>query len=86
MLLEISQKNKKMYKGFDIYGNPDGFIPDDIKKGDTVTYVDTRSGKKNSKSIKVELIGVWDGEKVEFISDNEKTVVRTINWLKKKTI
>ena len=71
-----------MYEGFDIYGNPDGFIPDDIKKGDTVSYVDTRSEKsgKGSKSIKVELIGVWDGEKVEFIDDKEKTVVRTIFW------
>jgi hypothetical protein len=69
---------------FDIYGNPIGFIPDDIKKGDVVSYIDARSKKtkKGSITFYVKLVGIWDGEKVEFIEDNEKTIVRTINWLK----
>jgi len=71
------------YDEFDIYGNPIGFIPDDIKKGDVVSYIDARSKKvkHGSITIYVKLVGIWDGEKVEF-TDKDKTVVKTINWLK----
>jgi len=34
------------------------------------------------KTFYVNLIGIWDGEKVQF-SDKEKTIVRNKNWLKK---
>lgn len=89
---------------FDEYGNPIGFVPDSIKTGDKVSYIDTRSVKipfcsncgaelKNgskaesrtiTKTIKVKLFGIWDGEKVELDDPEHHTVVRTINWLKKE--
>jgi hypothetical protein len=53
---------------------------EDIIKGDWVSYTDTISvGKKH---IKVNLAGMWDGEKVEF-SDKHHTIVRNKRWLKK---
>lgn len=73
-----------MYEDFDTYGNPTKFVPDDIKAGDRVLFVEARSQRteRGSKTVKVELTGIWDGEKVEF-DDKEKTTVRTINWLAK---
>lgn len=50
-----------------------------INKGDMVSYETTISLNKRQK-MKVEYIGRWDGEKVEFKSEN--TVVRTKRWLK----
>ena len=69
---------------FDNYGKPVGTILDDIKKGDEVQYIDTKNHfeGKVKKSVKIPLIGIWDGEEVHF-NDEEKTVVRTIHWLTK---
>jgi len=68
------------------YGLLIGTKSDDIQKGDTVQYIDTKSFvvgyKKKRKKFKVILVGVWDGEKVIF-DDGEDTTVRTIKWLTK---
>ena len=61
------------------------FITPIINKGDTVSYIDTvlvGEGRRK-KSTKVRLIGIWDGEKVEF-DDKDKTVVRNKRWLRTK--
>jgi hypothetical protein len=52
----------------------------DIKQGDVVEYIDTK--RYNNKTIKISLIGIWDGDKVCF-NDKEQTIVRTTVWLKK---
>jgi hypothetical protein len=68
---------------YDTYGNIIGTKLDDIRKGDLVEYIDTKTiivDKKPFK-IKIPLQGVWDGEKVQF-DDKEKTLVRSIHWLK----
>jgi len=71
-------------KQFDSYGKPIGFIVDDIQKGDRVRYEDSISGwdGKHGMTVKRELFGVWDGEKVQF-DDKDKTIVFTKHWLKK---
>lgn len=70
---------------YDCYGKINGTIPDDIKKGDVVSYIDVKYiwDSDNYCRIKneIKLVGIWDGEKVEF-DDNDKTVVRTIHYLK----
>ena len=63
---------------YDIYGKPKGYIVDNIQKGDTVEYTDSKSGWK---TVRVKLVGIWDGEKVQF-NDGDKTLVRTKHWLK----
>ena len=76
-LLSISEK-------YDKYGNPVDKIIDDIKSGDLVQYLDSKSHFEGKKKINVRipLQGIWDGEKVQF-NDKEQTVVRTIHWLTK---
>lgn len=54
-------------------------VIDEFKSGDTVLYIDAKPGEYG-KTYYVELVGIWDGKKVEF-SDKDKTVVRNINWL-----
>jgi len=54
-------------------------VIDEFKSGDTVLYIDAKCGEYG-KTYYVELVGIWDGEKVEF-SDKERTLVRNKNWL-----
>ena len=70
---------------YDSYGRIKGIATVDIQAGDEVTYIDSRSRTEGSRKIsyKVELTGIWDGEKVQF-DDNEKTLVRAKQWLIKK--
>jgi hypothetical protein len=70
--------------GFDCYGNVGGTILDDIKAGDKVEYVTAYTKKLpngRGEYDKKTLTGIWDGDKVEF-NDKERTIVRTIHWLK----
>ena len=67
---------------YNSYGKPIDFTPDDIGLGDEVNYMDTRFDVNTKRMYHVELYGIWDGEKVEF-GDDEKTVVRTTQWLTK---
>jgi hypothetical protein len=69
-----------MNEKYDTYGRLTGTVSDNIKKGDVVNYIDTKSLNKTTK-IKVVLQGVWDGEKVQF-DDKDHTLVRAIQWLK----
>ena len=55
-------------------------VIDVFQSGDTVLYIDAKAGEYG-RTYYVELVGIWDGEKVEF-PDKEKTVIRNINWLK----
>jgi len=69
---------------FNSYGKPIDFIPDEIKSGDLVEYLESKNhfeGKKKA-NVKTPLIGTWDGEKVQF-NDKEKTIVRSLQWLTK---
>ena len=69
---------------FDTYGNLIGTKLDDIRKGDLVEYINTKTivvGKNKQIKIKEKFTGIWDGEKVQF-DDKEKTLVRSIHWLK----
>lgn len=52
-----------------------------IKKGDKVKYI-ANYRDTDGKLIYYDLIGVWDGEKVEF-NDKDHYVVRTAWWLEK---
>ena len=69
---------------YDKYGNVQGKVLDDIKQGDLVQFTTTKSELfgKIRKNVKVNLSGIWDGEKVQF-NDNENTIVRSLNWLTK---
>lgn len=50
-----------------------------IPIGSVVEYTDTKV--MDRKSVKIKLVGIWDGKKVEF-NDKDKTIVRTTRWLK----
>ena len=53
-----------------------------IVKGDIVEYSENRTDPNNrNKSMKVCMQGIWDGEKVTFIEDGLKTIVRNMDWL-----
>lgn len=71
--------NRELSK-YDKFGVAKDKPCEDIKKGDLVEYIDTKS--RDRKKFKISLTGIWDGEKVCF-DDNEETVVRTTRWLKK---
>ncbi len=49
-----------------------------------VAYIDSVSeiGRYGLITVRVRLLGVWDGEKVQF-GDKPKTLVRNKHWLKK---
>lgn len=68
---------------FDKYGNPPTKKLDNIEKGDLVEYLDAKSSfiGKSKNTVKISLLGYWDGERVVF-PDKEQTTVRTIHWLK----
>jgi len=72
---------------YDCYGNPLGYIQDDIQIGDTVEYayadnhMSDESGRPKSKRVTVKVQGVWDGEKACF-NDKKNVVVRAKAWLK----
>lgn len=73
-----------MHTNYNTYGRPKDRVLDDIQKGSVVEYIDARtetlpSGRK--VTVKVKLIGNWDGEKVQF-TDKEQTLVKTIEWLR----
>lgn len=53
-----------------------------IKKGDKVKFVDNYRDKTTQKLVYFDLIGKWDGTKVEFHDKND-TVVRSVWWLEK---
>jgi hypothetical protein len=53
-----------------------------IRKGDKVKYRDNYRDKDTQKLIYFDLIGIWDGTKVEFHDKNE-TVIKTVWWLEK---
>jgi hypothetical protein len=65
---------------YDKFGNVCGTVLDNIKTGDVVEYIETKSISKTKKE-KIVLQGIWDGEKVQF-DDKEHTLVRAIQWLK----
>jgi hypothetical protein len=71
---------KSEYNG---QGTLNDYVPPVLKKGDKVSYVTNVTAviHGRTKSIKMYLEGVWDGEKVQF-NDDEKTVVRNNWWLK----
>lgn len=73
-----------MESKYNVYGKLIGTVPDNIIKGDLVSYKDSKTIMlgKSRKRVHVILKGEWDGEKVEF-NDTDKTVVRTIHWLTK---
>ena len=70
---------------YNVFGKLESFKPDNIRKGDLVEYIKTECEynliEKKIVKIKIPLLGIWNGEFVQF-ADNEKTIVRTINWLK----
>ena len=55
-----------------------------IEKGDRVGYI-TRIMVSKTEKKDIQLIGYWDGEKVEF-NDKEKTIVRTKRWLTNENV
>lgn len=68
---------------YNAYGNPINTVLDEISIGDTVEYVDAKTGQigKRKGTIHIILQGVWDGEKVQF-NDKDKTLVRSKEWLR----
>ena len=52
-----------------------------IKKGDKVKYI-ANYRNTDGKLIYYDIVGVWDGKKVEF-NDKDHYVVRTTWWLEK---
>ena len=73
-----------MHTDYNTYGRLKDRVLDDIQKGSVVEYIDSRTatlpnGRK--VTVKVRLIGTWDGEKVQF-TDKEETLVKTTEWLK----
>jgi hypothetical protein len=74
-----------MLTHYNEYGKPIEFISDNIEPGDLVEFRDAKSSYVNGRRIRIfiSLEGYWDGKKVQF-NDQEKTIVRTKNWLKLK--
>jgi glutathionylspermidine synthase len=74
-----------MHTDYNKYGNHISHQVDNIEIGDLVEYLDARTESigKQKKTIRVPLLGIWDGEKVQF-NDKEQTLVRAIPWLKLK--
>lgn len=73
---------------YDKYGRLKDQVVEDIQPGDSVVYIDARTGNlPNGRvgTVYVRLYGIWDGEKVQF-SDDQQTLVRAKQWLTKQVI
>ena len=68
-------------KQFNCYGNLIPFVMFPFEKGDLVEFSYRKFSKKERANKTITIQGIWDGEKVEFTDENQ-TVVRTLQWLK----